>query len=310
MFQPVIIIGAARSGTNMLRDVLTRIPGAGTWPCDEINYIWRHGNAAQPTDEFGPHLARPRVCGYIRRRFSRLARARRLRWVIEKTCANSLRVGFVDRVVPEAKYIFLVRDGRDVTISAMQRWKAPLDIGYVARKARYVPAADLPYYALRYCGNRVYRWVSGTRRLATWGPRFEGMDDLLRNRSLAEVCAAQWARSVRCADYELSRLDSERVFRMKYEDFVRSPAQALPPLLEFLGMDGSPIDVSALVANVSDKSAGNWRRKLSRQMLRQIEPVMHRELQQFGYEAAAMPATIKLEAVAAAELDTPLRRAA
>ena len=28
-FQPVIIIGAARSGTNMLRDMLTRLPGVG-----------------------------------------------------------------------------------------------------------------------------------------------------------------------------------------------------------------------------------------------------------------------------------------
>ena len=45
MVQPVVIIGAARSGTNMLRDVLVKLPGVGTWPCDEINYIWRHGNA-------------------------------------------------------------------------------------------------------------------------------------------------------------------------------------------------------------------------------------------------------------------------
>ena len=30
-------------GHNMLRDVLTKLPGVATWPCDEINYIWRHG---------------------------------------------------------------------------------------------------------------------------------------------------------------------------------------------------------------------------------------------------------------------------
>ncbi len=54
--------------------------------------------------------------------------------VVEKTCANSLRVPFVDRVVPEARYVFIRRDGLDAVGSAMARWKAPLDIPYLARK--------------------------------------------------------------------------------------------------------------------------------------------------------------------------------
>ena len=52
MRQDVIIIGAPRSGTNMLRDALTALPDCGTWPCDEINYVWRHGNVGFPSDEF------------------------------------------------------------------------------------------------------------------------------------------------------------------------------------------------------------------------------------------------------------------
>ena len=59
--RPLVIIGAGRSGTNMLRDVLCRMPGLGTWPCDEINYIWRHGNRAHPDDEFPGGFARPKV---------------------------------------------------------------------------------------------------------------------------------------------------------------------------------------------------------------------------------------------------------
>ncbi len=70
-FQPVIIIGAARSGTNMLRDLLVELPAVGTWPCDEINYIWRHFNAAHPDDEFPPELATPRVRDYLRQSFAR-----------------------------------------------------------------------------------------------------------------------------------------------------------------------------------------------------------------------------------------------
>ena len=35
----VIIIGAPRSGTNILRDTLTSLSNVGTWGCDEIPYL-------------------------------------------------------------------------------------------------------------------------------------------------------------------------------------------------------------------------------------------------------------------------------
>ena len=145
-YQPVVIIGAGRSGTKILKASLCRLPGAGSWPCDEINYVWRHGNASESHDELQPERARPRVRRYIRRCFDRLARRRGLAHVVEKTCANSLRVAFVDRVVPDALFVFLVRDGRDVVASARKRWKAPLDLPYLLAKARFVPLTDVPYY--------------------------------------------------------------------------------------------------------------------------------------------------------------------
>lgn len=148
MYESVVIVGAPRSGTNMLRDMLIKLPGVGTWPCDEINYIWRHGNVAYHSDEFTVEMATPKVKSYIRGHFDRLVNSRGLDTVIEKTCANSLRIGFVDKVLPEAKYIFIVRDGMDVVGSALQRWTASLDLPYIMRKARYVPL--LIYHIMRY----------------------------------------------------------------------------------------------------------------------------------------------------------------
>ena len=146
-YTPLIIIGAARSGTNILRDVLTRLPEVGTWPCDEINTIWRHGNARLLTDEFKPENARKDVCSFIRQAFDNRARRDNLAIVVEKTCANSLRLAFVDQIFPDARYIYLVRDGRDVAASALKRWQASLDLSYVVSKARFVPPVDIPYYA-------------------------------------------------------------------------------------------------------------------------------------------------------------------
>ena len=46
--------------------------------------------------------------------------------------------------------MFIVRDGVDAAVSASQRWSAALDLPYLAKKTRYVPVSDLPYYASRY----------------------------------------------------------------------------------------------------------------------------------------------------------------
>ena len=60
-YTPVIIIGSGRSGTNMLRDIITSIDGFETWDCDEINPIWRYGNRDYPTDEIPISKLTPKI---------------------------------------------------------------------------------------------------------------------------------------------------------------------------------------------------------------------------------------------------------
>ena len=151
----LVIVGAPRSGTNILRDVLTRVPGLATWPCDEINYVWRYGNRDRPDDELPASAATPSVRRYIRRRFTWVRRRSGSPVVVEKTCATSLRVPFVDAVLPDARYVFIHRDGIDAAASAVQRWNARLDLAYLARKARFVPPSDLPHYARRFLRGRL-----------------------------------------------------------------------------------------------------------------------------------------------------------
>ncbi len=283
LYQPVIIIGAARSGTNMLRDVLTQLPGLGTWPCDEINYIWRHGNVMASTDELGPEHATPAVCDFIRQKFSRQAHKQALTHLVEKTCANSLRVGFVNQVLPQAQFIHIMRDGRDVVASAQKRWKASLELPYIIRKARYVPLTDLPYYASRYVASRFYRMLSHERRLSTWGPRFSGIDQMLKQYSLAEVCALQWQQSVTRAAGALEAVDPSRVFHLQYEAFVTEPGQELQRLGDFLGLQLSTEVANAVVRDVSASSIGHWKSEFDSSTVEQIEALVQETLEQYNY---------------------------
>ncbi|MQM37962.1 hypothetical protein KBTX_01966 [wastewater metagenome] len=273
-YSPLIIIGAPRSGTNMLRDVLTQFPGVATWPCDEINYIWRHGNLRYPSDEFPADRARPDVRRYIRRQFDWVARRYGADVVVEKTCANSLRVPFVDRVVPEARYVFIHRDGLDAVGSAMARWKAPLDIPYLACKARFVPATDLPWYAARYFGSRIHRLFSREGRVGLWGPQLDDMDELLAERPLDEVCALQWRRCVEASAEAFASMPAERWLDVSYEDFVREPERELGRVLDFAGLSAEDEARRAAVAGVSSASLGKGRAALGDEAVGRLEPLV------------------------------------
>ncbi|HJQ80314.1 MAG TPA: sulfotransferase, partial [Lacipirellulaceae bacterium] len=226
-FRPIVIIGAPRSGTNMLRDALTSCDRAATWPCDEINAVWRHHNARFPSDELQPAQATRSVKRYVRRAFQRLAHRTGAKWIVEKTCANSLRVDFVRAIIPEAKFIFLVRDGYDVTASSMKRWTAPFDVRYTLQKARYVPLDDIAILAVRFVANRLYRIGRRDGRLSSWGPTFDGMQEMVRERSLAEVCAEQWSRCVRNSAAALTAYRPDQVCFVRYETLVGNPQREL-----------------------------------------------------------------------------------
>ena len=283
MGESVVIIGAPRSGTNMLRDMLIELPGVGTWPCDEINYIWRHGNVHYRSDEFTSEMATPAIQTYIRRQFQKISVALDIETVVEKTCANSLRVGFVDKVIPDAKYIFIVRDGMDAVGSAIERWKASLDIPYILRKARYAPPTDLPYYASRYFMNHLYRLLSKEKRLSFWGPAMNNVVDLLEQSSLPEVCTLQWKTCVDNSERDFSAMPSEMIIRVKYEEFVRDPVAEFARLADFINKQ-VPESVNDYLKNsVKQNSVGKGRKALGEEV-KNLRPLIADTLEKYGYE--------------------------
>lgn len=280
----VIIIGAPRSGTNMLRDVLTSLPGFATWPCDEINPIWRHGNRDHPSDELRHEQATPRVKGYIRGRFESIRRKHSARSVVEKTCANSLRVPFVRKVVPDARYVFITRDGLDAATSAMERWNASLDFRYTVRKARFVPPSDLPYYGVRFVAGRLRRSSADSSQVTGWwGPKTEDRAQLMTSRPLEEICLDQWRQCMESAEAGLAGLGPDRLHHVSYEAFAREPETGLRNLLEFL--ERSDAYNVAAIAAVSARSIGKGRAGLSDEARRRLSALARPTLTRYGYDA-------------------------
>jgi hypothetical protein len=274
----VVIVGAPRSGTNMLRDVLTSLPGVATWPCDEINLVWRHGNRAEPSDELTAAQARPEVASYVRGQFDRIRRRYDAPVVVEKTCATSLRVEFTRAVVPDAKYVFITRDGIDAAASSMDRWHASFDLRYTAAKARFVPSSDLPYYGARFVANQVRRRASrsghatGGEVTTWWGPKPHDWREIMRGHPLDEVCALQWQRCVDASRRGLAGLPDEQLHHVAYEDFVADPVARTGQIVRFLGLPAA--DVSDAVGRVSARSVGKGRATLGPEAVARLEALV------------------------------------
>lgn len=280
---PIIVVGAGRSGTKLLRGVLASHPEVVCFP-REINYIWRHGNTRFPTDELKPHHARPKVVDYIRGRFEDLRVSRGGARVVEKTCANVLRIDFVHAVFPEACIIHVVRDGRAVAESARRRWQAPPDPRYLLEKARWIPVSDMPYYFVRYLYYQLGRLGSGKTVQTSWGPRFTGLDELVREKTLIEVCGLQWSTCVQAAHVAMKRLPPEQAITVHYEDLVSDPLSTAEWVFQRVQLAFSPESRHYVNREVHRDNLGKWQANLSDEDLRLLVPLIQTELTKQGYE--------------------------
>lgn len=244
----------------MLRDALCALPGFATWPCDEINLIWKHGHLDFPYDGFGPERVGPHVREFVTGAFDVIARRYNANTVVEKTCANSLRVAYVRALLPKAKFVFIYRDGADAVASAIQRWTSPVNVTYTLRKLRYAPLTDVPVYAGRFLQNRLHQWFDPQRRLTAWGPMTARVAEAAASGNVPLAAARQWRE---CVEAALDQLPPDYV-SISYEKFVRQPAKELRAVLTGLAVSADPGAVASAVRGVRADSIGHGRRVLER----------------------------------------------
>jgi len=70
---PVILLGAGRSGTKFLRDILDASNDIAVIPFD-IGYVWRYGNENLEHDELTPEMINHRTVKFIKRILPKLTK--------------------------------------------------------------------------------------------------------------------------------------------------------------------------------------------------------------------------------------------
>lgn len=236
--RPIVIVGAPRSGTTMLG----RLFMSHRQVCflDEWRLTWKFGNDRR-SDVLRPEHATPRVIAHIRARFAaEVARQGKSR-LVEKTPSNALRLPFVDRVLPEARYVHIIRNGYDSARSIRRFWEGKahgvtgLAEGRVSHRLSEVGLLRLPWYG-REIARRLLPASLGRALLgrAEWGPRLPGMSRMLRDMHIAEVCALQWRTCVELACHFGRSLPTHRYIELRLDRMDRA---ALSRLLAFCELD-------------------------------------------------------------------------
>ena len=179
--------------------------------------------------------------------------------------------------------IHLVRDGRAVAESARRRWLAPPDPKYLLEKARWVPLQDIPYYGIRFLKFQLGRLRTRDKAPTSWGPRFAGLDELVRTKSLIEVCGIQWKTCVESAHNALLKIPSDRTLTIKYEDLIADPLEVSAHIFDFVGLDFAKESREFIKEFVVNGNVHKWKKYLTNEDLEKLMPHIEDTLKKFGY---------------------------
>jgi hypothetical protein len=240
------VVGSPRSGTTFLAGAIGALPGfvdLGEVP---------------PLKAAVPDLASLPPADAARRLRRILAVSRRVGLVgsvraVEQTPEMAFLVRVVPLAYPEARIVHIVRDGRDVVCSLLEK-------PWLRAEQAQADDAGLPY------GAYARFWVEPERR-----GEFERASDARR---------AAWV----WRSYVAAARDGD-AFELRYEDLVADPARIGAELATFVD---APVGllVDAL-SRAHAESVGRYRRDLDAEQLAEVEAEAGELLRELGYVSSA-----------------------
>lgn len=302
----VLVLGAGRSGTNLLADVLHEEPSLHNTV--ENRYIWNYGQKTLAHDVRDAAEVTPKIAAFIRKYFEDAA-TRTGKTPIDKTPSNVFRVAFARAIFPHAKFIHIIRDGRANVYSRLREWhggnavvesqeksgavevKKDYRTAFVQRRiervqemmsSKSLPPSRLPTFLADNVGAFANQLVTGG--VVRYGERFPGMSEHLRAYDTIATSAAQWREGVMHALTEGRRIGPDAYLEVRYEQLVNDPNAAFDSLAPFLGIPSDSPARDNLVGTVEARSSHDWHSADYADFIRTVEPHLRPTCEFLGYD--------------------------
>ena len=233
---------------------------------DEFHHPSRRG---WNSDGLGPDDVTDRERDYVYTAIRLWTRGARF---VDKTPESCLRVPYLDRLFPDATFVFLRRRAADTVSSLMEGWRAR------PRFAKYRLPLELTGLGELSGNTWSFALVPGWREL--------------REAPLEDICAHQYVACNEAVLDARTGMESARWLDVAYEELVRAPVQELERIYEALGLlftDG----VRAHAARLSDTAAATavtapcaekWREQ-NEEAVTRILPLVGDVERRLGYDA-------------------------
>ncbi len=215
--RPIFVVCPPRSGSTLVFETLSK--ASGLYTIGGENYEVLEGidalhprNRSFESNQLGIADATSGVIEQLRQRHFQALRDRDgtgpqsvpVR-MLEKTPKNALRIPFLAKVFPEAHFVLLHRQPRQVIGSMLEAWES----GHFRTYPGLPDWPGLPWSLLLVPGWRA-----------------------LRGKPLREIVAAQWAHTINTLITDLSALPRERWSVVRYDDVVRDPQHVMQQLCQ------------------------------------------------------------------------------
>ncbi|MBI3308393.1 MAG: sulfotransferase [Candidatus Melainabacteria bacterium] len=135
--------------------------------------------------------------------------------IVEKTPRNCFKVSFMNKLFPDAKFIYIKRDGRSNISSLLEGWRKRK-----GGKKRF-PGLSKPLNIKDYSG-------SGWHFVLP--PKWEEYSD----KTLAEVCAFQWVSSNQAILDGLKEIEANRKYEISYEELSENTSGVVEQICNFI----------------------------------------------------------------------------
>ncbi len=235
--------------------VLRRLFGSRIKPGENYGFWYTH---AYGFAEAGRDLLRsdvtPRVRQQVRAVLEQMLTPARSRMLVKLTGWS--RIGFLNEIFEDARFIHIVRDGRAVANSLLHiddwQWRG----WYGPSSWRYGPLSD--------------------EDQAAWDAS---------GRSFVALAGIQWRMHTRAIETARQALGPERFLEVGYEPFCREPLETCRRVLKFADLDHSA-EFERHVGATSIRDSDRWRKDLSAEQQGMLTELLREDLQRYGYDVS------------------------
>ncbi len=275
---PVFVVGCSRSGTTITYETLSAAPQFLSFGW-EIPQFWDSlygplNNGWESEAANARHARAEHRDAALRYFYQRLGPG----WVLDKTCINVMRIPYLHALFPQARFVFIHRDGRDNVSSMIDGWHMGRTDGRFELS-----------YTLGPCPEKVAIEHGRFKEWAFFIP--PGWRDY-NQASLAEVCAFQWVSANRLALDAKAAIPPQQWVQLRYEDIFERPVEMFRDAFKRLGIPFTA-DLESRCAHLQPTSVvkGTPKRQKWREhnpgAIESILPVIRPLMLELGYEPDA-----------------------